>query len=160
AAGIARDKCAPTDQQQRAVIKAFDMNRKAIYEFGSAVEASDFISDFLGVENMTYRGPEGNGELFSLKVLRDWGVNGRRLFLAMEKVRQKLDALLLGRFPAGSNGLGGDARVLRSAENPGRVARLAVLEGSGDVNLDLQQTSFDEFGIGAEAAAPLGADIA
>eukprot|EP00959_Pyramimonas_sp_CCMP1952_P368059 7710120-Pyramimonas_sp.AAC.1 len=62
-----RDKCVPMDQQQRVVIKVSDMNRKAIYELGSALEASSFHSNFHTTENMTYPDPKGNGKLFFFK---------------------------------------------------------------------------------------------
>ncbi|CAK0867010.1 unnamed protein product, partial [Prorocentrum cordatum] len=140
AAGMVRGKCAPTDQQERVVIKA-----------------SDFPSSFQKIENATHPGPKGNGGLFSLNVRRDMDVKSRKLSLAMGKVRQRLDALLRGRSLAGSSGLGGDARKLRSAEDPVRVAHLSALEGSSDVNHDLQQNFLYDYGIGVQAAALLEA---
>ena len=57
----------------------------------------------------------------------------------------------------GSNGLGGDVYILRSAEDPARVAHLAALEGNNDVSINLSLPTLDEFNIGSEAASLLEA---
>eukprot|EP00959_Pyramimonas_sp_CCMP1952_P141286 2957408-Pyramimonas_sp.AAC.1 len=46
AAEAVRLQAMPQGNHGQCIIKAFDMNRKAIFEFGDALQASDFLGNF------------------------------------------------------------------------------------------------------------------
>ncbi|CAK0862301.1 unnamed protein product [Prorocentrum cordatum] len=129
---------------------------KAIFEFNSASAASDFLSNFQKIEG-ELQFPDPKGGHFVLKVRRDLKVKDRRLFLAMGKLRQKLEALLNGRFTVGSNGLGGDVYILRGEEDPVQCAHVTVLEGVNDVQVEFTDSTLTEFGILADKASLMDA---
>eukprot|EP00959_Pyramimonas_sp_CCMP1952_P419804 8793310-Pyramimonas_sp.AAC.1 len=149
AAEVARRRRVPLHSHNSVVIKAFDPNRKAIFEFNSASAASDFPSNFQNIEG-ELQFPDPKGGHFVLKARRDLKVKDRRLFLAMGKLRQKLEALLNGRFTVGSNGLGGDVYILRGEEDPVQCAHVSVLEGVNDVQVEFTDSTLTEFGILAD----------
>ena len=76
----------------------------------------------------------------------------------MGKMRNKLETILHAtEYRVGSNGLGGDIYVLRSQEDPVRVAHLTPSDVCDDIHVDLETAALPEFGLEAHADALIDA---
>eukprot|EP00959_Pyramimonas_sp_CCMP1952_P003529 74242-Pyramimonas_sp.AAC.1 len=130
----------PTGNHGRCIIKAFELDRKVIFEFGTALQASDLLSN-VG-SNSAF--PDPRGGVISLKLRRGLDVRSRRLFLAMGKLGNNVETILHATdLQVGPNGLSGDVHVLRSAEDPAVIVHLAPSGVSDDSRVDLVQPALN-----------------
>lgn len=133
----------------RPIVRTYDMTRKIVLDFADSTKASDFLNMMSSKGPIAFQDPIYPQQQIMLRAKRDMEPGTRLLFLAMGKVRGAFATVLkqAGK-EMGSNGLGGDVYVLRSAEDPVLLCHLELVTSDSEpphVTINFLPDQFAEF---------------
>jgi len=148
-AGSPQDRPRPT-------VRTYDMTRKIVLDFTDSTKASDFLNMLSTKGPIAFQDPIYPQQQIMLRAKRDMEPGTRLLFLAMGKVRGALaPALKQAGKEMGSNGLGGDVDVLRSAEDTVLLCHLELVTSDFEAPHVTIKFLSDQFAEVSELVSPL-----